>query len=234
VHSLLRHLERVGFAGAPRIVGSGFSEDGRETLSYIEGETMQNGPWTIDGAAAVGRLLRELHDATASFRPPHDAVWPPWFVRSIGGPERIIGHGDVAAWNVVARDGMPVALIDWEFAGPIDPMVELAQACWLNAKLYSDDVAEIEGLPPLEDRARQLRAIADGYGLPATRRKGFVYRIIECVVHATADEADEFGVTPDFVDPTPDGYPIIWGFAWRVRSAAWISRHRTTLQNALS
>jgi len=30
---------------------------------------------------------------------------------------------------------MPVALIDWEFAGPAEPLVELAQTCWLNAKL---------------------------------------------------------------------------------------------------
>ena len=36
VHSLLRHPEDVGFAGSPRVVGSGFAPDGRETLSYIE------------------------------------------------------------------------------------------------------------------------------------------------------------------------------------------------------
>ena len=38
VHSLLRHLEDVGFAGAPRVVGSGFDTEGRETLRYIDGE----------------------------------------------------------------------------------------------------------------------------------------------------------------------------------------------------
>ena len=45
-----------------------------------------------------------------------------------------------------------MALIDWETAGPADPMIELAQACWLNAKLFSDDVAEREGLPSLLTR----------------------------------------------------------------------------------
>ena len=58
VHSLLRHLEEVGFSGAPRVVGSGFAPDGRETLSYIEGEFTHPGPWTIEGAAGVGHLLR--------------------------------------------------------------------------------------------------------------------------------------------------------------------------------
>lgn len=112
VHSLLRHLEEVGFAGSPRVVGSGLARDGRETLTYIEGEFTHPGPWTLEGAAGVGELLRELHEATASYRPPPDAIWPPWFGRSIGGPHRVIGHCDVAAWNIVTRNGLPVALID--------------------------------------------------------------------------------------------------------------------------
>jgi thiamine kinase-like enzyme len=53
----------------------------------------------------------------------------------------------------MARDGLPVALIDWEIAGPVDPMVELAQMAWLNAKLHDDIVAEREHLPPLAARA---------------------------------------------------------------------------------
>ncbi len=234
VHSLLRHLEDLGFAGSPRVVGSGFAADGRETVSYIEGEFTQPGPWTLEGAAGVGRLLRELHEATAYYRPPPEAIWPPWFGRSLGGPRRVIGHCDVAAWNIVTRSALPVALIDWEYAGPVDPLVELAQACWLNAKLHGDDVTELEGLPPLADRARQLRAIVDAYGLSVEQRRGFVDRIIEFVVHDTAWQADEFGVTPDFTDPAPDGFPLVWGLAWRARAAAWLCRNRGMLQNALS
>ncbi len=229
VHSLLRHLEDVGFAGSPRVVGSGFDPDGRETLSYIDGEFMQPGPWSLEGAAAVGRLVRELHQATDSYRPPPDAIWPPWWGRHLGGRARVIGHCDIAPWNIVARDGLPVALIDWELAGPINPVVELAQAAWLNAKLYDDIVAEIEGLPPLEDRARQLRAIVDAYGLSARQRRGFLDRIIEVVVYDTAFQADEAGVTQDSTDPE-----ALWGLAWHARAAAWQLRHRRTLQNALS
>lgn len=72
---------------------------------------------------------------------------------TIGGPARVIGHCDVAPWNIVARDGLPVAFIDWETAGPVDPIVELAQLSWLNAKLHDDIVAGIEHLTPLADRA---------------------------------------------------------------------------------
>lgn len=228
VHSLLRHLEDVGFGGAPRVVGSGFDSEGRETLSFIEGEFMQPGPWTLEGAAAVGKLLRELHEATASYHPPPDAIWGPWFGRPLGGPDRVIGHCDVAPWNIVARNGLPVALIDWDFAGPVDPLVELAQACWLNAKLHDDDVARRDGLPPLAYRARQLRAMVDAYGLSARQRRGFVDRIIEFVVYDTAEQADDANVSPDTTDSE-----ALWALAWRARAGAWLFRHRRTLQNAL-
>jgi aminoglycoside phosphotransferase (APT) family kinase protein len=66
----------------------------------------------------------------------------PWFGRALGGAERVIGHYDVAPWNIVARGGRAEALIDSDRAGPVDPLVELAQACWLNAKLHDDLVAE--------------------------------------------------------------------------------------------
>ena len=106
--------------------------------------------------------------------------------------------------------------------------------CWLNAKLYADDVAELEGLPPVADRARQLRAMVDAYGLSAKQRLGFVDRIIEYVAHDTAEQADEFDVGPDFNDPKPDGFPLIWGLTWRARAGAWLWRNRETLRNALS
>ncbi len=126
VHALLRHLEDVGFPGAPRLVGSGLDETGREVLTFIDGEFTQPGPWSLDGAAALGGLLRDLHQATRSFRPPADAVWFPWHGRDLGRLVKVIGHCDVAPWNIVARDGQPVAFIDWETAGPVDPLVELA------------------------------------------------------------------------------------------------------------
>jgi hypothetical protein len=230
VHTLLRHLQNVGFEAAPRLVGAGIDPDGRETLTYVDGEFTQPGPWSLDGAARVGQLLRELHDATASYRPPPDAVWFPSHGRDLGGPARVIGHCDLGPWNIVARGGMPVALIDWEFAGPIDPLVELAQASWLNAKLHDDIVAEREELPPLADRARQLRAIVDAYGLPASQRHGFLDRIIEYVVSDTANEANDAGVTPDMTSHPS----ALWAMAWRARAAAWLLRNRRPIENALA
>ncbi len=232
VHALLRHLEEAGFPYSPRIVGSGFDDQGRETLQYIEGTFTQPGPWSLEGAAAVGELVRDLHEATASFQPPADAAWWPWFGRPLGSADKIIGHCDTSPWNIVVRGGMPVGLIDWERAGPVDPLVELAECCWLNAKLHDDMVAEYEALPAFEERAKQARAIVDSYGLPHADRERFVDLMVQFAIHDTAAQADEGGITGKTAleDVHPD---LIWGLSWRARSAAWLTRHRDALIEAL-
>ena len=96
------------------------------------------------------------------------------------------------------------------------------------------DIAEREGLPSLEDRSRQLKAIVDAYGLSAAQRRSIVDLIIGYAIHDAAEQADAFGVTPYMVDPMPDGYPIIWGLTWRARSAAWVYRNRDTLEKAIT
>lgn len=228
VHSLLRYLEVIGFADAPQIVGSGFTSDGRETLSYIEGEFTHPGPWSLEGAAAGGRMLRSLHDATASFQPGPIAVWRSWFGCSLGGACKVIGHCDTASWNVVARDGLPVGLIDWNVARPVDPLVEIAQVCCLNAKLRDDIVAALDGLPPLRDRALQLRAIVDEYGLSASQRTALIDQIIEFVIFDTVEQANEANVLPETIESI-----ALWGLAWCAHTATRLLRHRRELHPAL-
>jgi Ser/Thr protein kinase RdoA (MazF antagonist) len=122
-------LKSVGFDGAPRVVGTGFDEKGREVLTYIDGEVINPVPWSNAAMVRLGKLIRQLHDATASFRVPDGAVWRPWFGREIG-TVNIIGHCDGAPWNIVSRSGMPLALIDWEVAGPVDRLTEIAMMAW--------------------------------------------------------------------------------------------------------
>ncbi|WP_238403111.1 phosphotransferase [Paenibacillus mesophilus] len=195
-------------------------------LSFIEGEFVHPGPWSDDAIVEVGKMLRRLHDATAMFEPAADAVWKPWFLRDLGGPHYVFSHGDIAPWNMVTREGFPFALIDWEFAGPIDPMVELARVCWLFPQLHDDDVAERVGLPSLDVRARQLRLLVDAYGVDPIQRRSLFDLILEVVIRETAEEAIEKQVTPNCHGP-------LWGLAWRARAASWIVRHRIVLQKAL-
>jgi Phosphotransferase enzyme family len=233
VHALLRHLESVGFAAAPRVIEPGFDARGYETLTFIEGDVQSATLWSPDAAFAIGQLFRALHDATATWQPPHDAGWYAWFGRDLGGPRQVIGHCDPGPWNIVARHGMPIALIDWEWAGPVDPLIELAQVCWLNAGLHDDIVAEREGLPSLAERARRLRAIVDGYGLSATERRGLVSLIIEVAIHDTAAEADLAAVRPEST-PADLDQRVPWALAWRARAASWQLRHRAELEQALT
>src|SRR2546430_17506725 len=79
VHALLRHLEAVGFRGAPRLVGRGVDDSGRQVLTYVDGELVHPYAWSSGAVAEVARVLRELHDATLSFVPPDGATWRPWY-----------------------------------------------------------------------------------------------------------------------------------------------------------
>jgi hypothetical protein len=235
VLAFLRHLENAGFAGAPRVVGGGFAPDGREVLSYIEGSSPHPGPWAEDAAAGVGELLRGLHAAAVTFTPPPGAAWKPWFGRELPGSRPVFGHCDTGPWNIIARAGRPVALVDFEFAGPVDAVWELAQAAWLNAQLHDDDVAERCGLPGAAARARQLTAILDGYGLPRRGRGGFVDKMITFAVHDARAEAIRYHVDPETVSgASPGGYPYTWAITWRVRSASWMLNHRAMLQRAIT
>jgi hypothetical protein len=227
VHALLRHLEEIGFTGAPRVIGDGIDADGNEVLTWIEGDFVHPHAWSDDGVWQVGRLLRDMHAATAGFRPPPDAVWQPWWMHHYG-PDSVIGHCDAGPWHAVARDGAPVAFIDWTLAGPVDRLDEVVATAWWNAQLHDDDVAERNDLPDPAIRARQLRLFLDGYGLAAADRDGLVSRMIEFAVRDCAAEAARAHVTPESSDPAP-----LWALAWRARAGDWMIRHRALLERAI-
>lgn len=229
VHAFLRHLEAEGFNAAPRVVGNGFDNEGRETLTFVPGASPHPGPWPDGAHHALGALLAEFHHISARFTPPAGAIWRDWFGRDLGEGPRIIGHCDLGDWNIIAQNGRPTAFIDWEQAGPVDPLIELAQLCWLNVHLFDDDLAERLNLAPAAVRARQLREVADGYGLARAGREKLVEAMITLAIHDTANEAIEAKITPESTGPTE----ALWALAWRSRSAAWMGRNRGVLEREL-
>lgn len=225
VHALLRFLEAEGFAFSPRVVGTGFDDRGRETLTFLPGASPHPGPWPEGAHFALGEMLAELHRLTRRFVLPENATWRPWFGRSLGDGPRLIGHCDLGDWNILAQHGRPTGLIDWEQAGPVDPLVELAQLGWLNAHLFDDDLAARLGLGDAATRAGHLAALADGYGLPRAARNSLVDTMIRLALHDTANEAIEAAITPN----TTEAGIAPWAMAWRARSAAWMDRNRAVL-----
>lgn len=227
VLGLLRHLAAEGLEFTPRVVGDGFDERGRETLRYIEGGFVHAHPWSRDALFDLGIMLRRLHDVASTYRPPAGAVWAPWFGRVLDNGRRVIGHCDASPWNIVVRSGRPVGLIDWDTAGPVDALAELGQVCWLNAQLHDDDVAANVGLGPPEDRASDLAAICQGYGLAQADRIALVDAMIQLATLDAADQAIQARITMLSTDPRP-----LWGLAWRARAAGWLIRHRNLLITA--
>jgi Ser/Thr protein kinase RdoA (MazF antagonist) len=141
VHALLEHLASAGFPESPRPLGS--DDHGREMLGYIPGETVgdrQPAPgwaWTDATLVGMGELLRRYHDAVADFIPPSDAAW-----RFGGGslrPGEIVCHNDIGPYNIVWSDGI-VGLIDWDFAGPAEPVWDLAYTAWTFTPLHHPDL----------------------------------------------------------------------------------------------
>lgn len=108
-------LEERGFEAAPRWLG--FDEQGRDVLSWIEGETFTERRELGDAQlAACARLLRRYHDAVAG--------------SLLAGGEEVVSHGDFGFWNLVWRDGDPLALLDFDNAHPGPRAEDVGFALW--------------------------------------------------------------------------------------------------------
>ncbi|MGK5114097.1 MULTISPECIES: phosphotransferase [unclassified Geodermatophilus] len=196
VHAVLRHLEAAGFEGAPRVLG--VDAQGREVLSFLEGETVgERRPWPswvhADTALAdVGAWLRRLHDVTARFVPPEGATWfsgRPW------RPGLVIGHHDAAPYNAVWRTGHVIGFVDWDTASPSSPELDLAYAALQWVPLLAAGSAWPHAATPVPDASRRLHLLLDAYGFDGDRRAfGAVVaeraRINAAVVRRLADGGD--------------------------------------------
>jgi hypothetical protein len=233
VMALLHHFHQNGFTAAPRPIDGGFAPDGREQLAFIAGESPQPLAWSDEAAWQIGRLVRQMHTATATFVDDAPSNWRPWFGRSLPATRLVIGHGDLGPWNILAVRDIPVAFIDWDNAGPVDACWELAQIVWLNAQLHDDDIAARNELPTAAQRAHQARLILDGYELDRAERVGFVDRMIEFAIRSAREEAINYSVVESSTSPATDGFPVLWAVTWRARAAAWMLDHRHVLEAAI-
>ncbi len=155
VHALLQHFEAAGFDGAPRFLG--VDEQGREVLSYVEGDAaLAPAPDGDDAVEQLGRLVRRAHDAQAGFTDPGGWVEP------TDGP--VICFHDFFPTNVIFRNGRPAALIDWDLARPGEPADDVAAAALWWVPLQPDREATLWGRP-VDRRGERLRRLCDGFGL---------------------------------------------------------------------
>ena len=189
VQALLRHLEAVGFPGAPR--SRGLDDRGREVLTHLDGLTVGGSrpwpSWAHSDAAlvAAGQWLRGFHAASASFVAPLGSRW--FGGRGDAGPRgagpgglepgEVIGHHDAAPYNAVWRPaptredpehGELVGFIDWDLAHPMTPLHDLAFVALTWVPLTARDVAAADGSAVDTDRPHRLGLLLDAYGWTGT------------------------------------------------------------------
>lgn len=165
VHALLRHLDAVGFRGAPRVLG--IDEQGREALTYIVGRDGRVARCYDDQALIeVAEMIRGFHDAIASFTPPPDSHWRP-DPRAPRGA--LLCHNDLSPANTIFLDGHPRAFIDWDHATPSTALWDLSYAVRTFVPLYSAEDCNKMGYPP-DQQSHRLSLFCEAYGMDAGTR----------------------------------------------------------------
>ncbi|HYD10173.1 MAG TPA: phosphotransferase [Acidimicrobiales bacterium] len=204
IHDLLRFLRAAGFDAAPEPIG--IDERGREVLTFVDGET-RRGSEPDDGVLVdVMGLARRLHDLTAGSA----------FAE---GGECVV-HRDLSPRNTVFRGGRPIALLDWDGAGPGRRVEDVSRACW-------QFVEHGAGVDP-KHVGRRWRLMADAYGLDEGRSTLVVE--IAARMDESADRYERLAAAgvPAFERLVELGAPAT------VRSVRdWVFEHRAALEAAV-
>jgi Phosphotransferase enzyme family len=148
VHDLLIFLEDRGFPFVPRFLG--MDEQGRDILSYLEGET-----WPDSGSGLsddlmeeTARAIRCYHDATVGSR--------------LSQGQEIVAHHDLGPHNTIFQGGHLVGFIDWDDAAPGTRLRDLANAVYnyVDVSHWSNQAA------PEQARRIHLMCVAYGWNDP--------------------------------------------------------------------
>lgn len=199
VHHVLTQLEEAGADCAPRFMG--IDHQGREILSFIEGEVAGR-PWPgwvaeTERGVSVAKLLRRLDDALVTLGlPDHTAVrsWPSGAPEPVGPVASFLGHRDVTPENTVFRDGRAVALLDFDLLRPssrVDEVADLLQ-WWAGWVAPEDRDPAFVGVDPGE----RGRLLVDAYDLSNEDREWVVPVAISAAQqswHAMKNRAEELG-----------------------------------------
>ncbi|TDC49549.1 alpha/beta fold hydrolase [Jiangella ureilytica] len=236
VHAYLRHLEKEGFAHAPRFLG--FDDRGREILTFLDGEMGGRplAPWAVseDALREIAVIQRKLHDCSADVPLPDGVSWPPPVELPGVAPlpdhreADVVGHNDITFENTIFVDGRPVGIIDFDLAGPTTRVLDVVT----TMRYWAPLTAPADRDPALRDAdaGRRMRIFADAYGLDEVQRAQLLDvadRRFTRAWHAMKHRAETDG----------GGWARMWadgaGDTIR-RSQAWLRAERASLAAALT
>lgn len=146
VERVLRRLESASVGGMPRWLGT--DEQGRDVLTYQQGDTGHAvAAWSDDQVATVAGIVRAMHDALAG-SPEADSPE--------AGSAETVCHNDLAPWNLIVVDGVPVGLIDFDDAAPGARVEDVAYLAWRFCDLGPAG-------PVVDEQARRIRSLWSAY-----------------------------------------------------------------------
>ena len=153
VHEFLAYLSAEGLRGVPTVQGI---DGDREVLTYLEGRSVPVDREIVLDNVLVEAVtwLREFHDIAEGFRPDGVREWRRGPAEL--EPGQIVCHNDSGTYNWIIQGGHFVAMVDWDMAGPGQPVDDLAFLAWTALPL---DRPHDE-----DDVLRRLDLLVDAYG----------------------------------------------------------------------
>jgi thiamine kinase-like enzyme len=218
-----QQLERVGFSGAPRYLG--VDDKGRQVVSWVDGDVpvppYPDWAMTDPALASLGRLVRDYHDAVASFSPVA-RDWSTEWADPAGGA--VVCHNDLFPENVVFRDGVVVALIDFDMAGPGRPLWDLAIAAEEWVPLHAPGPQSSTADTPAA--VRRMGLLAGAYGLAPGHAEEWLDVVAQEKAHSTANVLAQAAAG----DPVWSRHVAETGFAERMAAhEQWFAAQRPAL-----
>jgi hypothetical protein len=144
VHDLLLWLEDQDFPFAPRFLG--VDEQGREILTYLEGQTWPDSGSGLsdDLLVQAAQVIRRYHDVTAGSR--------------LAQGHEIVAHHELGPHNTIFQENRLVGFIDWDDAAPGRRLRDLANAVYnyVDVSHWANQTAD--------EQARRIRLICAAYG----------------------------------------------------------------------
>lgn len=207
------YLGALRSAGVDVPTPLGRDEEGRQVVEFVEGVfALEQLPLGHEDLLRVGRMIRQIHDASERFAIPDLDGWN--VLLPAENPD-LMCHNDLAPWNLIM--GNRWVFIDWDGAGPSTKLWDLAYAAQSFGMLVDGQ--------PVDEAALRLRAVVDGYGADAALRKALPTAIAKrtAAMHDLLKSSHATGFQP-WADMYVNGHGQHWrGAAEYVRQnkAAW-------------